>query len=229
MRLDMALPDLVSLFHDGYEWIQPLDYEHVPFFCHKGHVHEHPFQDCPLNSKPQTYDPSDKLTQDGFTKVENHKRSHKKCSSGKKPQQDAASFPSTSNSFEVLAKTSKYQPLNSVPNPTPIISFTIPPPSGSSPIPRPPNDITGTPEETRKVSDWKEKYMDVESFPSQSLSLAITSDEKSRMQQMDEEPESIDLGGLNILELEQACRKKDYDKIPEHQLITLEVIISRAY
>ena len=46
---------------------------------------------------------------------------------------------------------------------------------------------------------------------------------------MEEEPESIDLGGLDIFELEQACRRKEYDKIQEHQLNTLEVIISRAY
>lgn len=31
MQLDKPLPDLVSPFHDDYEWVQPLDYEHVPF------------------------------------------------------------------------------------------------------------------------------------------------------------------------------------------------------
>ena len=46
---------------------------------------------------------------------------------------------------------------------------------------------------------------------------------------MEEDPESIDLGGLDIFELEQACRRKYYNNIQELQLNTLEVIISRAY
>ena len=57
MCLDMALLDSVSLFHDDYEWIQPLDYEHVPFHCRKCHALGHLFRDFPLNAKPQTSDP----------------------------------------------------------------------------------------------------------------------------------------------------------------------------
>ena len=49
MRPNKALPDLVSLYHDDYEWIQPLDFEHVPFHCRKCHVHGHIFLDFPLN------------------------------------------------------------------------------------------------------------------------------------------------------------------------------------
>eukprot|EP00253_Pinus_taeda_P003170 PITA_03170 len=43
MRLDKALPDSVSLFHDDYEWTESLDYEHVPFRCRKCHAHGHLF------------------------------------------------------------------------------------------------------------------------------------------------------------------------------------------
>ena len=50
--------------------------------------------------------------------------------------------------------------------------------------------------------------MDVDGVPSQSLSLAIIADEENQVQQMDEEPESIDLNGIDILELEQVCKKK---------------------
>ena len=49
------------------------------------------------------------------------------------------------------------------------------------------------------------------------------------MQQMEEEPESIDVTGLDIIELEIACKKKEYDNIPENQLNNLEVVISRAF
>lgn len=31
MLLNKALPDSVSLFHDDFEWIQTIDYEHLPF------------------------------------------------------------------------------------------------------------------------------------------------------------------------------------------------------
>lgn len=85
MRLDNALPDLVSLSHEDYEWIQPLDYEHVPFRCRKCHAHRHLFRDCPLNQKASDPDSSDTHAQEGFTKVPSRKRAHKKPSSGNKP------------------------------------------------------------------------------------------------------------------------------------------------
>lgn len=49
MHLVKALPYLVSLFHDDFEWVQSIDCEHVPFHCRKCHEHEHIFRDCPLN------------------------------------------------------------------------------------------------------------------------------------------------------------------------------------
>jgi len=69
MRLDKALPESVSLSHRDNEWIQPLDYEHVPFHCRKCHALRHLFRDCPLNAKANAPDPSDSLTHDGFTKA----------------------------------------------------------------------------------------------------------------------------------------------------------------
>ena len=45
---------------------------------------------------------------------------------------------------------------------------------------------------------------------------------------MEEEPNSINIGDLDILGLEQDCKKKEYDKIPKRQLENLEVILSRA-
>ena len=46
---------------------------------------------------------------------------------------------------------------------------------------------------------------------------------------MEEEPESFDIGDLDILWLEQACNKEEYDKIPEQQLENLEVIFPREH
>ena len=63
------------------------------------------------------------------------------------------------------------------------------------------------------------------------MQLTIVDDSKVEqeiVQHMEEEPKSFDIGDLDILGLEQACKKKEYDKIPERQLENLEVILSRA-
>ena len=42
---------------------------------------------------------------------------------------------------------------------------------------------------------------------------------------MDEEPNSIDMGDLDILALEAACHQREYNKIPPRQINSLEVVI----
>lgn len=106
MRLDQPLPDMVSLAHHDNEWIQPLDYEHVPFRCRKCHAHGHLFRDCPLNAMNKTAEPFNPPSQDGFTKAPSQKRLHKKPQTGKKPLHNAAGIPSTSNNFEILNQDS---------------------------------------------------------------------------------------------------------------------------
>ena len=102
MQLDRALLDAVSLLHDDYEWIQLLDYEHVPFHCRRCHAHGHLFRDYPLTAQTRSQDNGDKEEADGFTKVPSRRRNNKKSTqSGKKPSPYATS-PSTSNSFTVL-------------------------------------------------------------------------------------------------------------------------------
>ena len=107
MRLDKALPESVSLSHHDYEWIQPLDYEHVPFRCRKCHAIGHLFRDCPLNAQAKTPSPSDSQTHDGFSKAPSLKRAHKKPPSGKKPKQNTVSDQVVRNNFEVLAHVSE--------------------------------------------------------------------------------------------------------------------------
>jgi len=63
------------------------------------------------------------------------------------------------------------------------------------------------------------------------MQLTIVDDTEAEheiVQHMEEEPESFNIGDLDILGLEQACKKKEYDKIREQQLENLEVIPSRA-
>jgi len=43
MHLNKALLNLVSLFHHDFEWIQTLEYGHVPFRRRKCHAYGHLF------------------------------------------------------------------------------------------------------------------------------------------------------------------------------------------
>ena len=70
--------------------------------------------------------------------------------------------------------------------------------------------------------------MEVDSTQMQLMIVDDTEAEQDAVQHMEEEPEGFDIGDLDILGLEQACKKKEYDKIPERQLENLEVILSRA-
>ena len=45
---------------------------------------------------------------------------------------------------------------------------------------------------------------------------------------MEEDLEGIDLGELEILGLEEACRRKDFDNIKPHQIDKLEMVLTRA-
>jgi len=103
MHLSKALPDAVGLYHDDFEWTQSIDYEHVPFRCRKCHAISHLFRDFPSNLKTLTSSSLDKADLDGFTKVSNRKKNHKKPISSPKKPVPSSSKPSTSNSFETLA------------------------------------------------------------------------------------------------------------------------------
>lgn len=92
-----------------------------------------------------------------------------------------------------------------------------------------PSKSSGTPTADLKNPEGTSKAMEMDEPQNQSWKLALISEESSQVQHMEEEPESVDLIGLDIFELDQACRKKEYDKIQEHQLSTLETILSRAY
>lgn len=46
---------------------------------------------------------------------------------------------------------------------------------------------------------------------------------------MEEDPENIDIGELDIQGLEQACDANNFDKIPDQKVEDLEEILSRAH
>ena len=49
MDLSGALPNEVILEVFDEEWVQTVDYEHIPFRCHRCHEHGHLLRDCPLS------------------------------------------------------------------------------------------------------------------------------------------------------------------------------------
>lgn len=167
-----------------------------------------------------------------------------------------ASIPSTSNRFEILAQATAEPPPILQNSSMPSASNPIIPPPQSSPISRLPRDeatnikeiqtrpqgnakemevegTTSKSSETHKENpehpEGTSKAMETDDLQYQAWKLAFITEENSQVEHMEEEPESIDLKGLDIFGLEQACRKKEYDKIQEHQLSTLETILSRAY
>jgi hypothetical protein len=54
MNISKALPGSVTLEYQDEDWIQTIDYEHIPFHCRKCHEHGHVFQDFPLNALDAT-------------------------------------------------------------------------------------------------------------------------------------------------------------------------------
>ena len=46
---------------------------------------------------------------------------------------------------------------------------------------------------------------------------------------MEEDSEGLELGELDILGLEDSCRRKDFDTINPHQIDKLEKVLSKAH
>lgn len=96
MHLNKALPDKVSINHEDVEWVQLIDYEHVPFRCRRCHALGHLYRDCPLTQNPSTPFAPEKPEYDDFTKATSHRSGHKKPMPNPKFPQASTSQPSTS-------------------------------------------------------------------------------------------------------------------------------------
>jgi hypothetical protein len=54
MNMTTTLPESITISFQDNEWVQPIDYEHIPFRCRKCHEHRHLFWDCPQNQSSIT-------------------------------------------------------------------------------------------------------------------------------------------------------------------------------
>jgi len=69
MDLSGALLDEVILEVYDEEWVRTVDYEHIPFRCHKCHEHGHLLRDYPLNKREENQKTNKGKDLEGFTKV----------------------------------------------------------------------------------------------------------------------------------------------------------------
>lgn len=74
---------------------------------------------------------------------------------------------------------------------------------------------------------WNNQGMKVDNTHYESRTLTESTKGLEESQQMEEEQANIDIGELDLLELEMACKTNNYEKIPARQLENLEVILSR--
>ena len=105
MDLSRELPKAISLNWEDEEWIQPIDYEQLPFKCRLCHEYGHLGWNYPKDSlKHDTAAPAlpKDGVDDGFTQVKN-----KRCGKGGIKTQVRMDTPSREksqgNSFEALA------------------------------------------------------------------------------------------------------------------------------
>ena len=98
MDLSGALPDEVILEVFDEKWVQTVDYEHIPFRCHRCHEHGHLFRDCPLSKIENKSKANIMKDTESFYKVVHREKGSKR---GPKQHQTEGQQPSQ-NRFLVL-------------------------------------------------------------------------------------------------------------------------------
>lgn len=97
MDLSRALSDEIILEVYDEERVQAVNYEHVPFRCHKCHEHGHLFRDYPLNKLENNIKTNTRKDPKGCTRVGG------KGKGGKKDQNKTNKDKQKShNSFKIL-------------------------------------------------------------------------------------------------------------------------------
>ena len=102
MDLSRALPDEVILEVYDDEWVQVVDYEHIPFRCHKCHEHGHLSRDCRLNRREEYLNTSKGKDQTGFTKVGGKGKGGRRNTQKNPIMNDNKTI--SHNSFEILGE-----------------------------------------------------------------------------------------------------------------------------
>jgi len=246
MHLTKALVDSVSLFHDDFEWTQPLDYEHIPFRCRKCHEHGHLFRDCPLNAQSKASSHDLNKDSDGFTKIPIRRRHTKKNHAAS----DQAFKMDPQNRFSILTlhdqqgspnPESLDQPLPPSPslNRSDPLFTSDPASSTAAPSPSLKNVESESdpgplfPSKGKTMMNEKQQASDMDLDAALALSLHEIAEEEEHNPPivMEEDPddiylEELDISKLDLSTLETACKQKEYNSIPPWQIDRLEGILT---
>lgn len=169
-----------------------------------------------MNNKPEAQNNQEQQSQDGFTKVTNRRRGSKKSTAPPKTAPEDRSKPSTSNSFGVLANTKTQEEA---------ISEKTTPPSPKSGEKK--KNQEG--EKIKPASEpWNNRAMDIDNTTQSKEKGKEAEGSFQEPHFMDEDSEPIDIGELDILGLEQACKSGNFDKIPDKQVDNLVEILNKA-
>jgi len=154
--------------------------------------------------------------------VTNRRRGNKKPVAPTKTPSGVQSKPSSSNNFEALANEDLQDPNNVTHNEKEASQETI---QGSQ-SKKGENivDLEGNKLKTVSKS-WSLLDMDIDGT---NPSTEKEKEEDHEPQIMEEDTESIDIGELDILGLEQACKTGNFDKIPKRQVDNLVAVLNRA-
>lgn len=68
--------------------------------------------------------------------------------------------------------------------------------------------------------------MEVDNTAPSPRTAAETTEDLQESQYMEEDPENINIGKLDILGLEQACKTRNFDKIPDRQVDNLVEVLT---
>jgi len=97
-----ALSESISLDFTDEEWIQNIDYKHIPFRCRTCHENGHLIRECPLNKKKETTNPKTQQDEEGFITLNPRDRENKK-----KNKTSAGNNQNNQNKMEGREQTNK--------------------------------------------------------------------------------------------------------------------------
>eukprot|EP00253_Pinus_taeda_P012662 PITA_12662 len=87
MNITEPLPEFIELEYHDEVWQQPVDYEHIPFWCRRCHEYGHVYRQCPLNRTEESTDTKEeertpiedsRRDEEGFKEVKNKRKSGKR-------------------------------------------------------------------------------------------------------------------------------------------------------
>jgi len=189
MDLSKELPEAIRLNWEDEEWIQPLDYEQLPFRCRLCHDYGHLGRNCPKNPlrNPGPQAREKETDEEGFTQVRN-KRKSKGSDQQKKGKEKGKNVVVSKNPFQPLVKEKG-----------PVIEGAV---EGK-------NDST--------AGKGKELVIPIVTpMEEPESSMAVDGDEE------------MDLGELDLDELEKECEKKGKGYVSRRQLELLQEAIVRS-